>query len=244
MAAVLAAGDGAVLSHRSAGVLWGLLDRQRESGPIEVIVPGGCDIQGVLGHRNGLQVSEATRLYDIPVTTAERTLLDLAQTIPATELGRLCDDALRRRIATLGRLHALAKAHAGGGRRRLEPIQQVLADRIVGYDPGANEWELRMDRMWDGLHLPEAQRQYRIRVGRRTYRVDRAIVELQIAVEWNGYDPHGYRSNVDDDADRRAELAAAGWYCMAFTSKSSPRLICRSVLAVVEERRLMLRAAG
>src|ERR1700728_2157849 len=40
LAAALAAGEGAVLSHRSAGVLWGLLDRHAEEGSLEVIAAG------------------------------------------------------------------------------------------------------------------------------------------------------------------------------------------------------------
>src|SRR5262249_18565924 len=119
LAAVLAAGEGAVLSHRSAGVLWGFLDRHRESGPLELIVPGQCRLVGVRAHRHRLPPGEATRRLAIPVTTAERTLMDLAQSVPDDDLGRLCDEALRRRVATLGRLRAVVEAHRGGGRRRL-----------------------------------------------------------------------------------------------------------------------------
>jgi len=237
LAAVLAAGAGAVLSHRSAAVLWGLLDRHGDTGTLEVTAPRLCRLEGVTAHRQLLVPSEMTRRFAIPVTTAERTLLDLAQSTPATELGRLCDEGLRRRIVTLGRLHAVVKTHSGGGRRRLEPIHTVLAQRIAGYDPGANDWERRMDRMWDRLGLPAAERQYPIRVGRRTFRPDRAIVDLKIAIDWTGFDPHGLRGNFDSDSDRRVLLAAAGWYPLDFTSRSRPDLICRTVLAVVAERR-------
>jgi hypothetical protein len=237
LAAVLAAGPGAVLSHRSAGVLWGFLDRHRETGPLEVIAPSQARLVAVTAHRHRLAPVEMTRRFAIPVTTAERTLLDLAQSTTHAELGRLCDEALRRRIATLARLRATVDGHRGRGRRRLLPIQAVLADRIPGYDPGANDWEQRMDRLWDRLGLPGAERQYRVRVGRRSYRIDRAIVDLKIAVEWNGFDPHGYRGHLDTDSDRRAALAAAGWHCLDFTAKSRPELICRAVLAVVNERR-------
>jgi hypothetical protein len=244
LAAVLAAGEGAILSHRSAAVLWGMLDHHDETGPLELTTARLCRLAGVDAHRHALAPTERTTRFAIPVTTAERTLLDLAESLDPTDLGRACDEALRRRIITLGRLHGVASAPTRSGRRRLHPIQAVLADRIPGYDPGANAWEQRMDRLWDRLGLPAAERQYRIRVGRRTYRPDRAIVDLQIAVDWNGYDPHGLRGNIDRDSDRRAELAAAGWYALDFTSNSRPDLICRSVLAVVAERRALLGRAG
>jgi hypothetical protein len=236
LAAVLAAGNEAVLSHRSAGVLWGFLDRHAESRAIEVIVPDRRGITGVVAHHQRLGPGEVTLRDGIPVTTAERTLLDLAATEPAEVLGRLCDEGLRRRIITLGRVHATVEAHRGPGRRRLAPIRAVLADRIVGYDPGANNWERQADRLWDRLGLPAAKRQYPIRVGGRTFRVDRAIVELRIAVEWAGFDPHGQRGSLDRDSDRRALLTAAGWCCLDFTSRSSPELICRTVSAVAAQR--------
>jgi len=244
LAAVLAAGDGAVLSHRSAGVLWGLLDRHQETAALEIITPGRRHLDGVVVHCQELASRERTVRRDIPVTTAERTLFDLAQTMTDAELGRLCDEALRRRIVTLGRLHGVVAAHGGRGRRRLAPIHTVLADRIAGYDPGANDWERRMDRMWDRCGLPPAERQYRIPVGRRTYRADRAIVDLKIAIESTGYDPHGYRASFDSDSDRRSALAAAGWYPLDFTSRSSPKIICTTVLAVVAERRRLFGIAS
>jgi very-short-patch-repair endonuclease len=244
MAAVLAAGLGAVLSHRSAGTLWGLIDQQEESQPLEITAPGNCRLEGVRAHRADIGTREVTKRFGIPVTTAERTMLDLAASIEAVELGRLCDEALRRRILTTEKLRVVVNAHQGPGRRKLKPVLAVLSDRIPGYDPGANDWELRMDRMWDRLGLPPAERQYRVRIGRRTYRVDRAIVDLRIAVEWNGFDPHGRRGNMDRDSDRRAALAAAGWYPLDFTSRSSPEVICRTVLAVVQERRRLKLAPG
>ena len=236
LAAVLAAGGGAVLSHRSAGVLWGFLDRHGEDGPVEITATSLCRQTGIATHRHRLGPGETTKRDAIPVTTAERTLLDLSQSCSAPDLSRFCDEGLRRRILTLGRLHRVVEAHNGSGRRRLGPIRAVLADRLPGYNPGANDWEQRMDRMWDRLGLPAAERQYRIRVGRRTFHADRAIVDLKIAVEWHGYDPHGYRGNMDSDSNREALLATVGWHSLHFTSNSRPDLICRSVLAVVAER--------
>jgi hypothetical protein len=244
MAAVLAAGEGAVLSHRSAGVLWDMNDQHEGNGLLEITAPRMRRLQGVWAHRAGVGPKEVTRRFGIPVTTVERTLLDLANSVDAEELGRLCDEALRRRILTLAKLRAVVDAHQGPGRRKLKPILAVLGDRIPGYDPGANDWEFRMDRMWDEMGLPAAERQYRISIGRKTYRLDLAIVGLKIAVEWNGFDPHGRRGNLDRDSDRRAALAAAGWYPLDFTSRSRPDIICKTVLAVVEERRRMFQDAS
>lgn len=251
LAAVLAAGEGAVLSHVSAGVLWGLLERPPAgAGLLHLTAPGQRRIVGVTAHRRALLPGEVTRRDLIPVTSPELTLLDLAAPAPTpcsapasrrasapAETGRMIDEALRRRLTTPERLLAAAQRHAGPGRRSLVPMRAALAGRGIGYDPGANDWERAMDRMWDGMGLPEARRQYRIRVaGGRSYRPDRAIVEARIAVDWNGYGTHGTRSGFDQDSDRRAHLAAAGWFPLDFTSRSDPQLICTTVLAVYRER--------
>lgn len=86
MGAVLAAGEGALLSHRSAGALWGICS---ESGEIEVTVPRNrhphCLIVRV--HRSSSILSADQRRRDgIPVTAPIRTLVDLATCLPIGQL--------------------------------------------------------------------------------------------------------------------------------------------------------------
>ena len=238
LAAVLSAGAGAVLSHRSAAVLWDLADPHHVAGePLHITGAGQRRLEGVRAHRHALEAWEATLRLHIPVTTIERTLLDLAESEPAVVVGRMMDEALRRRLTTASRLERAARWRSGPGRRLAAPFMEALSDRGIGYDPGANPWEQAMDREWDRMGLPEALRQYRIRVADgRTYQPDRAILDARIAVDWNGYNPHGSRSSFDYDSDRRARLAAAGWFPLDFTSRSRPEFICRTVLAVYEAR--------
>jgi predicted transcriptional regulator of viral defense system len=87
MAAVLAVGESAVLSHFSAALLWELIDRAPPS--IHVLVPG----QGTR-RRSGLVIHRTRHLppehrierSGIPVTTVGRTLLDLAAMLPPKRL--------------------------------------------------------------------------------------------------------------------------------------------------------------
>ena len=77
MAAVLAAGEGAVLSHRSAGALWGV--REWSSERAEVSAPRRRRPRdGIVLHEVCLAPDETTTHDAIPVTTPARTLLDLA----------------------------------------------------------------------------------------------------------------------------------------------------------------------
>jgi hypothetical protein len=226
-----------VLSHRSAGVLWGLLDRHKTEGPIEITAEARCRLPGVVSHRHALAQSAVTSYLGIPVTTIERTLLDLAERFDAVDLGRLMDEAMRRRLTTPAHLATATEGMSPRGRRRLRPFVEALQDRGIGYDPGANDWEKEMDRIWDELGLPAAVRQYRLCISGRTLFIDRAIVEEKIAVEWNGFSPHGERSKFDADSNRRALLIVAGWLPLDFTSRSSPRLICETVLSAYQQRR-------
>jgi predicted transcriptional regulator of viral defense system len=239
MAAVLEAGEGtegAVLSHRSAGVLWGFLP-EAEGGRLEITHPKARRLVGVGSHRHVLTPDERTNRFGIPVTTVERTLLDLAESTPHMELGRMIDAAIRRNLTTTAKLDAVYRVHAGAGRRRVAAIRAALADRgVAGYDPGADEWEYRMDQLWDELGLPTAARQHKVRTTWRTYVIDRAIVELKIGVEWNGRASHGTRSGFDYDSNRRADLVSEGWLMLDFTSNSSPARIRRTIESAVARR--------
>ncbi len=249
MAAVLAAraaGDRAVLSHRSAGVLWDLLpppagDESDESDEsLEITSDRQHRLRGVRAHRHGLTERERTTRHGIPVTTIERTLLDLAESCDGDEMGRLIDEALRRELTTVPRLHAMLRAHAGPGRRRTASMRAALSERGAGYHPGGSRREQERDRLWDHLGLPEAQRQHEVQIRGRTYVLDRAIVELKIGIEWNSREWHGTRSRFYYDTERRNALIQQGWLILDFTMKTSPQTIVRTVMAAVEQRKLLL----
>src|SRR3954470_9131709 len=101
MAAVLAAGPGAVVSHRSAAVLWGLLPED-EGGLIHVTSTTGRPqtTDGVRRHRSRvLALSDTTRRAGVPVTTALRTVLDVAETEDRPTVERALGEAeVQRRV--------------------------------------------------------------------------------------------------------------------------------------------------
>jgi hypothetical protein len=76
LAAVLACGEGAVLSHRSAAALWGI---RPYSGAIEVTARHAHRRGRLLvARRSPLDPSERTEHRAVPCTTPERTLIDFA----------------------------------------------------------------------------------------------------------------------------------------------------------------------
>jgi very-short-patch-repair endonuclease len=91
MAAVLACGDGAVLSHLSAAVLWELLRPQREPGPVHVSLasPNGRRRRtGIRVHRTSFAPGDLTRRSEIRVTTPRRTIRDLQASVLEPRLVR------------------------------------------------------------------------------------------------------------------------------------------------------------
>lgn len=105
LAAVLACGPRAVLSHRSAAALHGLL-RVRSSNP-HVTVPNARRRRpkGVRVHcSRHLLLADRARVDGIPTTSIPRTLLDLAETADATTLARAFEEADRLRLLRIAEL--------------------------------------------------------------------------------------------------------------------------------------------
>lgn len=118
MAAVLASGPDAVLSHLSAAALWGL---GRWHRPLEVTAHSRHRNQGVLVHRSRtLTRADVTRHYGIPVTTPARTLADLARVLDPRSLTRAVNDA---------RLRHLVRTEPG----QTGPTRSVFEDAFLAF---------------------------------------------------------------------------------------------------------------
>jgi hypothetical protein len=125
MAAVLAAGDSAVLSHATAAGAWDL--RPLGSGAVHVTVPGdpGRDRRrGVRIHRSRtLTAHDTTRRRGIPTTTPVRTIIDLAATLRGQPLEHALDLADQRGMIDFAELRA---------RPLPRSLQAVLAGSTAG----------------------------------------------------------------------------------------------------------------
>jgi predicted transcriptional regulator of viral defense system len=138
LAAVLACGPGAVLSHRDAAALWEL--RQSNSALIDVTVPsrnGRIRRPGIRVHRSGrLRAEEVTVRHGIPVTTVARTLLDLADVLGEQALRRAVTEAEYTNRFDLTAVNAavqnnpgrrgarLMRAVAAAGHRPRSPLEE------------------------------------------------------------------------------------------------------------------------
>jgi predicted transcriptional regulator of viral defense system len=117
MAAVLAGGAGAALSHRDAAALYEILSRR--PGPIHLSVPGHvCRRRtGIRVHQRHGAAREATTTHDgIPVTSIVKTLVDLAATEPTTRLTRAVNEADKRELIDPDTLRAAIERYRPQGR--------------------------------------------------------------------------------------------------------------------------------
>jgi hypothetical protein len=215
IAAVLACGPGAVLSHRSAAVLW----RMRSSSglPIEVTAPTKArSPEGIHRHFGELQVDEVRTKLEIPVTTAPRTLLDLATALPVDAVERALRESERLRLYDALSLDALLvryPGHRGNGTIR-ECIRR-LRDLPAGV--AREELEARFLVFLDRSGLPRPRLNAWIGLRGRRYQADCVWPERRVIVELDGFATHGTRGAFEGDRERDRILQAEGWSTIRVT---------------------------
>ena len=133
MAAVLSAGDRAVLSHRSAAALWGL--GAASSSRIDVTAPTERRRPGVAMHQMTIEADERTIRDGIPVTTVSRTLLDLAAVAPRRQVERALREAEHQRLGDQASVAVLLDRHRGRkGTKALRDLLDRAQDGITRSD--------------------------------------------------------------------------------------------------------------
>jgi hypothetical protein len=219
MAAVLAAGEGAVASHSTAGALWGLPKFDRDQLEVSTDRPDQRRLVGVLTHRTtSFLAAEHTVRLGIPITSVARTLLDASGRLSVGELGTATDDALRRKILSLEELRLCAVALRAAPGRHPRKVQAILAKRLPGYDPGESTLQMRFARGLVAHGCPEPALEFRVRLGKKKYRIDLAYPSAKIAIEIDSWEWHHTRTAFDGDRARANDLVVAGWTVLRFTS--------------------------
>lgn len=210
IAAVLASGEGAVLSHTSAAELWGIRRIRRPSGSgdpnaVHVTVPstaGQAKRDGITLHRSTtLSASSCTRRSSIPVTTPARTLADLQRIISPARFSA----ALRE--AEFLRLPIGDHFETSRTRSELEEAFLTLCRRHRLPQPAVNA---RVDR----------------------YEVDFLWREQSLIVEVDGWTSHGTRSAFEEDRARDTRLSVLGHRVVRFTWRNideDPRQVARTI---------------
>jgi len=197
MAAVLACGQGAALSHFSAAVLWGILDLE---GAIHVTVERQRRCRGVVVHQAPLR-GERVRRLGIVVTTPARTIVDLADVVHRRRtLERAIDEAEYLRLDW-------RRAVPRHGRRGSGLLSSVLAVHEPGSTRTRSELEEMFLALCDGKGFPRPEVNSTI----EEYECDFVWREQRLVVETDGGAAHGTRRAEERDPVRDADLQIAGW---------------------------------
>jgi very-short-patch-repair endonuclease/predicted transcriptional regulator of viral defense system len=205
MAAVLAAGPGAVLSHHSAAELWGLRWMARRLHT--VTVARHVRVPAIETHLARLPEDEVTTVRGIPVTTVPRTILDLAATSPEREVTRLINEAdVKQLWDALSLPDLLARYPRRAGTRT---VRRALADRPTGVPKNTFE-----DAFLDFLErhrLPRPEVNVWLTVGKHLYEADCLWRRQRVIVELDGRAAHDTARAFESDRAKDRRLRVAGW---------------------------------
>jgi very-short-patch-repair endonuclease len=213
LAAVLACGKRAVLSHRSAAAWWGLL--QTAQAQVDVTSPHGRHaIAGVRRHQaRSLAAQDTTTHEGIPTTSIARTLLDLAATVRPDRLERALAQAERLQLYDHAAVtDVLSRSHGHRGRAALT--------RATAQEPRLTRSELEAIflRLVRQAGLPEPQSNLPlVALDQQAPEVDFHWRAYRLVVETDGWETHRTRRAFRSDRRRDAALVAAGWRVMRFT---------------------------
>ncbi|MEP6297521.1 MAG: DUF559 domain-containing protein, partial [Ilumatobacter sp.] len=224
-AALLAAGTGALASHRSAALLHGI--PIADPPPVDIIVPhrGVHDtpdsrgrtanaFHGVCIHRpRDLEHTTPHRIDGIACTDILRTLVDLGA-VDADAVRGAVGHALTNGLATLDSIGTTLAGHARSRGRGVVALRRALDDWSLDARPADSVLEPAMRRLLARYGLPPAE--FRARVGGRD--VDFQVTGTPIVIECDGWTHHGRdRRRIERDRLDDAEFAAHGWTVLRFT---------------------------
>ncbi len=209
MAAILASGRGAVLSHWSAAHLW--MIRPNSRSRIDVTVPHRSRSSDLIRrHISEVPADERTIEEGIPVTTVPRTILDLAATVPADTIENLLRESEFLQLSDRLSLPDLIERYRGRrGTRKVHLALERLKEEPEGrkrsrleerFAPFLRQHRLPLPRFNDWIVL-----------GAKHYQVDCHWPDLRQIVELDGWDGHSTRTAFREDRARDRRLLAAGY---------------------------------
>jgi uncharacterized protein DUF559/putative AbiEi antitoxin of type IV toxin-antitoxin system len=231
LAAVLACGPTALLSHRDAAALWGLLRPGSHAGT-DVVTARRCRRRpGIVLHRSRRIHAEDHATRDgIPVTSVARTLLDLAETVRPWRLERAIEQAERLALFDLRSVDRLIARSRG--RHGLKPFEAALRDHRPPLFT-RSELERRFIGLCRRAGLPDPAVNIWIAGGE----ADMSWPERRLVVELDTTAHHGTKAAFERDRERDADLQLAGYRVLRVTDRRlqhAPAEVVRAVRALLD----------
>jgi very-short-patch-repair endonuclease len=213
MAGYLAAGPGAVVSHRAAASLQGMPGVPRRMD-VTVVRPRQVTVVGLIAHRSRLlPPKDVGVVRGIPVTTAGRTIADLSRVYSKAKMDPILNYAMANRLVTRAELVGRAT-----GRRHDDVLRELLAERPDSARPMGSEFEAGLFRALREAGLPLPVPQYRVLMSDSTeVFLDFAYPEVKLAIEADSFIWHASLAAWQRDRARNGDLVALGWSILPIT---------------------------
>ena len=233
LAAVLACGPAAVLSHASAAELWGI--RAHNGARVEVTVVGGSSRRGerLRVHRARSLPAEERAVRDaIPVTSPARTVLDLAPVLSERALERLLDRVEVERLTDVRTI--LATVAANHGHHGCGPLRRTLAQHVPGTTLTRSRLEERVLALCRAAGLPRPL-------------VNHPVLGLEVdfvfpggvLVEADSWRYHHRPAAFARDRERDGILVRAGYRILRFADEQiigEPGVVARTIATALGGR--------
>jgi very-short-patch-repair endonuclease len=209
MAAVLASGPDAALSHWSAAGLW--MIRPNSRSIIDVTDPVKSRTwDGIRRHHKALPPDEVTIKEGIPVTTVPRTIFDLAATEPVAVVESLIREMEFRElwdplslwdlVSRYPRRRGVARLRLALERLKDDPVGRKKSPLEERFAPFLRRHRLPLPRFNDSIVL-----------GAKRYEVDCHWPSAKEIVELDGWEGHKSRTAFREDRTRDRRLRVAGY---------------------------------
>jgi very-short-patch-repair endonuclease len=208
MAAVLASGPGACLSHRSAGRFWRLMPPGDEWVELTSAPPSRARRRGIVCHEGVVAEDERLEVDGIPVTSPFRTVFDLAAVLKLRELERVWHEAEVRGLRDRVSLPMLLERYPG--RRGARNLRTLLEDpEPVGFTRNDFEEGFRVVVADHGFKRPRMNADLALRG--RIFQVDALWEEERVTVELDSRSVHDTKKRFESDRLRDRILVAEGY---------------------------------
>jgi very-short-patch-repair endonuclease len=224
-AAVLAAGRGAMASHRSAAYLWGI--PRPDDDPVDVMLVERrreASLDGVVVHRprDRRDLTPVLR-SNIRTSNILRLLCDLGAVDPPA-VSAAVGHVVTTELASPAALRAAVDVHARRGRHGVPALRDALDDWVIDGKPVDSILEPAMRKLITTYRLPPVEFHPFV----DGYEVDFRFIDSIVILECDGWETHGRnKRRFEKDRVRDNELTARGWIVVRFTYRGITRHAAR-----------------
>ena len=206
----------AVVSHFSAGVFHELPMFRSEVVSVTVHASTTHRFPGVRTFRSrDLEAQHVDDVNDLPVTSLERTIVDLASQLSVSHLGSIVDDLVASNRTQWTAVAEMTEVLARRGKPGIGTMRELLVDRL-GSDRSMSRLEAAGESLLRSAGLTGFLLEYPVpwNPGRR---FDLAFTDARLAIEWDSRRWHTQAEAFERDRRRDRDAVANGWRVMRFT---------------------------